>query len=83
MASVVITQAELLEALATAAHGDAPEDAKTVHELTTPAISVRRVRDSLRILQAQGRLQVHRVVRPALDGRASIVPAYTILPPRA
>lgn len=80
MASIAITQAELLDALAKAAQGNAPEDAKTVHELTTPAISVRRVRESLRILQAQGRLQVHRVTRTALDGRAALVPAYTILP---
>jgi hypothetical protein len=74
-----ITEAELLEALATAS--TAPEDARTAQEMAEAAgIDVRRVWKALKALQAQGRLVTHRVARPALGGRTMLVPGYTIAP---
>jgi len=79
---LAISAAEILDALASAAKGSAPSEAKTVRELqdVMGGIHHQRVRDALHILAAQGRLGVHRVTRTALDGRSSSVPAYTILP---
>lgn len=76
-----ITESELLDALAQAVAGNAPEDARTVPEMSAESgVSVTRVRKALHLLNAQGRLNVHRVVRRALDGRAGTVAAYTIAP---
>lgn len=76
-----ITTGELLEALAAAARGNVPEDARTVNELSEASgVSIRRVRAALALLNRVGRLESFQVVRPALDGRASRVPAYTIRP---
>lgn len=81
MAAVSVTQGELLAALATAIEGVAPEDARTAIELSAEAgIGLPRIRVALALLQAQGRLQLHHVRRPAIDGRMAKVPAYTILP---
>lgn len=81
MAPIAITESELLDALAASAHEAGPEHARTIRELSAATnIVERRVRNALRVLQAAGRLQVHRVTRTALDGRAATVPAYTILP---
>lgn len=82
MASVAcITEAELLDALATAATGSAPEDARTVSEMAAATgIHERRIRVALRVLTAEGRVGVHTVTRRALDGRMSRVPAYTVAP---
>lgn len=81
MATLEITQNELLEELARYAAGDAPESAKTVQELAFAAnISDGVVHKRLKLLQRQGRLRVHRVLRERIDGRMNPVPAYTILP---
>lgn len=79
MARVEITQAELLDALATASAE--PEDARTLAELSAETgLSERKTRAALHALNAAQRLVVHRVTRMALDGRNATVPAYTILP---
>lgn len=76
-----VTESELLDALAKAAGGSAPEDARTMQELADAAgCSRRKVQDTLRMFQTQGRLRVHRVRRTRLDGVVQPVPAYTILP---
>ena len=77
MAQLRITEAELLDALATA--GAEPSDAKTVQELADDAgLSQPRVRKALRLLHRAGRLGIHRVQRADLSGRVQLVPAYTI-----
>jgi predicted transcriptional regulator len=79
MARVTITQAELLDALATASVE--PEDARTLAEISAETgVAEKRCRDALHALNAAKRLVVHRVTRIALDGRRATVPAYTILP---
>ncbi|HEX5437139.1 MAG TPA: hypothetical protein VFW98_08265 [Gemmatimonadaceae bacterium] len=77
-----ITETDLLAALAAAFDGDG--DGQTVADLSaSTGLSQRIVRDALRAAQRQGRLRVHRVRRPALDGRMMLVPAYTIAPASA
>lgn len=81
MATLRITEAEIMDALAAAAQGSAPEDARTIAELADAAgLSIVSTRQALRSLQRAGRLQVHRVRRPAIDGRMANVGAFTILP---
>jgi hypothetical protein len=80
MASV-ITETELLDALAQAVVGNGPADARTSAEIRqATGLSEKRVVGALHVLANQGRLQVHRVARRALDGRTIVVPAYTITP---
>lgn len=85
MASVVITQNEILDALAAAYPTRGPKEALTLSELESATeIPIRRLRAALQQLNRQGRLGVHKVRRPALDGRMAVVPGYTILSaPRA
>lgn len=79
MASIVITEAELLDALAEAARGVEPSEARTGPELmAATGFPEKRLRAALKALQAQGRLDVHQVTRQSLDGRAIRVPAYTV-----
>lgn len=81
MAAIAITEAELLAALADAARGTEPEDAKTTAEMAESAgIAPKRVLAALKVLHRAGRLQAHRVVRVGIDGRAAKVSAYTVLP---
>lgn len=75
----MITESELLDALASASN--TPADARSVHELVAATgLSEKRIRTALKILQRAGRLGVHRVTRTDLCGRPQQVPAYTILP---
>lgn len=79
MASIVITEAEIRDALAEATNG--PKEARTVQELVSDTgVAERRVRRALKALQIEGRLQAHTVRRPDLSGRMQPVPAYAILP---
>lgn len=80
-----ITTSEILDALAAAVGGTAPDEAMTVEDMVrATGVSVKRVRESLKVLAAQDRLGVHRVTRQGIDGRQAVVPAYTIKPaPRA
>jgi hypothetical protein len=81
MTAIRITEAEIIDALASAAAGAMPDDAQTVQDLiATTGYSGERVRMALHAMRAQGRLVVHRVARAGIDGRAAKVPAYTILP---
>lgn len=78
MASLTITEGELLEALA---HSQKPgeEGARTVEDMALASgLAPERVRRALKALQRDGRLTVYRVRRPAIDGRQTIVPAYSI-----
>lgn len=79
MATLEITQNELVEALAKA--NAAPSEARTVNELVvatgwTPT----RVRMALGKLSAAGRVEIHQVLRLAINGMHKRVPAYTIKP---
>lgn len=79
MARIVITEGDLLDALASAS--TAPEDARTMAQLSLETgMGVRKLTAAMHALNAAGRLRVHRVSKIALDGRRSLVPAYTILP---
>ncbi len=82
--AIVITEAELLDALAAAQPGKGPANALTVSEMQramTVRIGSERIHKALRELQSQGRLLVHRVSRMRLDGQMGPVPAYEVLPP--
>ena len=73
-----ITQDDLLDALQTALGpmGD-DGDGKTVQDIVAETgWGTTVVRKNLANLQRQGRLEVVRVKRPALDGRQCSVPAY-------
>lgn len=77
-----VTEADLLAALETAS--DAPEDARTVLEIReATGIGEKRLRRAMTALRDEGRLMLHKVVRRALDGKAIMVPAYTIAPKKA
>lgn len=83
--ATVITEAELLDALVAAQSGRGPANALTVGEMKramTVRIGEERIRAGLREFQAQGRLVVHHVLRPRLDGQMGPVPAYEVLPPK-
>jgi hypothetical protein len=83
MASITITESELLAALADAAGSEegAPEEAKTSQEIAASSgVSHTRVMKGLRELHQQGRLVSHRVRRQGIDGRNALVTAYTISP---
>ena len=76
-----ITEAELLDALAASIGGIGPTDALTVSEMEQDTgLSVKMIRRALQQANREGRLVPHRVMRRAMDGRASIVPGYTITP---
>lgn len=80
MAPLIITQAEILEALAKAA-SDAPEGAATVAELAEASgVGVQRVRKALKSIQAQGRLRIDRQPRQTLDGRTVLAAVYSVIP---
>lgn len=79
--AITITQTELLEALADCARGESSDDAKTTGEMVDESgLSPRHVLNALQTFKKQGRLRVHRVRREGLDGRRTVVSAYTIAP---
>jgi len=78
MASVVVTEADLLEALATAQRG-AAEGQTAVEMAEATGIAHKRVIMALRAMQKEGRLQVQYGKRLGIDGRLKPVPLYTIL----
>ena len=81
MARLTITESELIDALASATKSEAPEDARTAHQLARAAgVPESRIMKTLRVLNEEGRVVPHRVPHIALDGRRTTVPAYTILP---
>lgn len=76
-----ITEVELMDALAAAIKSEAPEDARTTHQLAKVAgVPESRVAKTLRALASDGRVIPHRVPHVGVDGRRTTVPAYTILP---
>ena len=84
MARLAITEQELIAALAEAARGSAPEDARTPAQFAASAnVPLSRVMKTLRALHAQGRVVSHRIPHTGIDGRSMMVPAYTILPAKA
>ena len=75
-----ITEAELLEAIASSVRGG-PEEAKTMQELMADYNLPReKVRSALLQHNREGRLRVHVVARRAIDGHLRKVPGYTIAP---
>lgn len=77
-----ITEAEVLAALAAAAPGNGPEEARTQTEIAKASgVGVKKVREAMQILKAQGRLMTHRVTRTRLDDTTYPCSAFTILPP--
>lgn len=79
--TVRITEAEILDALAAAAPGNGPEDARTLGELRAETgLSRERLLAALHACRKAGRLVVHQVYRETLLGRRARVPAYTITP---
>lgn len=78
MAALSMSETELLEALALAAPGTAPEHARTVRELAASAgVSHDVVIDRIRALHRSGKIAVHSVERTDITGRLIRVPAYT------
>lgn len=74
-----ITEAELLEALATSRRD--PAGAKTIREMMRETgFGKTKVVLGLRLLWEAGRVRVHQVQRASLDGKTRPVPAYTLLP---
>lgn len=81
MASMKISEGELLDALARATTGEGPDDAKTLNEWSAAfGISPLRMKRAFHVLHSEGRLLAHRVRRPRMDGLMTLVSAYTILP---
>lgn len=81
MTRIVITESEIVQALSAAAAGQGPEEARTVAELMADTgLSVEKIRNALKAMQSAGRLTVHSVKRPALDGTMRHAPAYTVTP---
>ena len=77
--ATVITQNELLEALAKA--NAAPAEARTVGELVTlTGFTAKRIKDAIGRLAMANRIDVHQVPRKRIDGIMTRVPAYVIKP---
>ena len=78
---IAITEAEILDALAIAIKGDAPNDAKTTREMCQETgLKPARVVKALHAFESEGRLVVHQVLRRSLDGKMKPCAAYTIAP---
>lgn len=83
MASEVITQAELLDALAEAMGSRGPAEAKTIMEITrATGLGEKRIRAALQSLKEAGRLRKHRILRPRLDDVLVPVWGFTVAPRR-
>jgi predicted transcriptional regulator len=81
MTQITITESDILEALAASVAGNDPKGAKTTREIAADSgLRENRVRNALHVFQSQGRLQVHQVMRPSLDGKLKPCAAYTVLP---
>lgn len=80
MATLAITEAELLDELALAAPGKAPANARTTMELAQMAgLSHDAIQERIKRLHALGRVVVHTVYRPNVTGKMVQKPAYTFL----
>ncbi len=81
MASVKISEADILDAIAAAVGGSAPADARTTDELCAEFhCGPERMRRYLRLMHAAGRLVVHRIARRTFNGTMGLSTAYTVLP---
>jgi hypothetical protein len=81
MASIVITENELLDELAAMGPKPAPAHAMTTGELCAKLGLCRSaMKKRLGLLREQGRLEVWQVKRIDGTGRVQTVPAYTIKP---
>lgn len=77
--TITVTKNELLEALAEAAKGSSPKEAKTVQELSEETkLGIPIIRKALQAYARAGRLSVYRVQRTGISGVAGWVPAYLI-----
>lgn len=83
MASIQITESEILDALAASSATPAPKEYRTLTEIvkaTKGVVGERTVRKALQQYHADGRLVTMRVAHQGIDGRRSSIPAYAILP---
>lgn len=75
-----ISRNDLLDALRAATtpkEGDEGEGFRTVKELVQAmGCAEDKVRKALKVVHADGRLEVQQVRRPMIDGRIGYVPAY-------
>ena len=79
MEAVTVTTQDLLDALVTTS--TAPDAARTISELAEEhGLSRAAIKRALTAYQRAGRLRLHKVRRVAIDGRLSVVTAYTIAP---
>jgi transcription initiation factor IIE alpha subunit len=83
VASIVITESEILDALAAAAPGRGPKEARTILEMEEETgIDARKIRRALRLLKANNRLATHRIQRERLNGTSMTYVGFTVLPPQ-
>lgn len=81
VAPIVVTEGELLQALADAAKVESPAEALTGPELMAASgMGAHRFRKAMHLLKAAGRLQVYPVQRESLDGRTITTRGYVITP---
>ncbi len=74
-----VTTDDLLDALKQALAKPEHGDASTVADIVAATGQhEKRVRDGLRLVMAEGRLEVVKVFRPAIDGRMAKVAGYRI-----
>lgn len=80
MATIQVTETELLEAIAEATKGG-PAEAQTATEIAErTGVHRKQVMKALRELDRQGRLEPHTVFRRSIDGKTKPVVGYTISP---
>jgi hypothetical protein len=76
-----ISEAELLEALASSLHSKGPDEAETALGISDrTGFSYKAVRKALAILAGQGRLRRHTILKETLDGRTTPVIGFTVVP---
>lgn len=81
---ITVTELELIEALRQAAAPGSPdiEGALTVAEMATRTNRGEKyVRDNIRKMLAEGRAELVRIPRTAIDGRLQNLPAYRLVKP--
>lgn len=81
---IAVTESELVEALRQAAQPGSPDvaGALTVVEMAArTGRGEKYVRDNIRKLMSEGRAEMVRIPRAAIDGRMQNLPAYRLVKP--
>ena len=77
--AMVISESELLEALASSLSTKGAAEARTLRDLQRETgIGDKRLRRALCAMQDDGLLELHWVRRDGLNGRPQLVPAYAL-----